>query len=85
MEFQRHQYPRRDKQFADAEQRPVDAGGKLFCDRLESRLAASSSNAALTVYFRQHRPTIVSQTPNQVVLLGSTATFSVTVSGTVFL
>ena len=40
-----------------------------------------SSNAVLTVYVPPTPPTIVSQTPNQVVLLGNTATFSVTASG----
>ena len=43
--------------------------------------AATSSVASLTVIVPAIPPTIVSQTPNQIVLLGSTATFSVTVSG----
>src|ERR1039458_2425018 len=42
--------------------------------------AAASSNAVLTVLAIP--PTILSQTPNQVVLLGHTAIFSVNVSGT---
>jgi alpha-tubulin suppressor-like RCC1 family protein len=42
---------------------------------------AASSNAVLTVVIPPTPPTILSQTPNQVVLLGSTATFSVSVSG----
>ena len=45
--------------------------------------AAVSSNAVLAVYVPAIPPSILSQTPNQVVLLGNTATFSVNVSGSV--
>ena len=44
---------------------------------------ATSSNAVLTVNIPAIPPTILSQTPSQVVLLGNTATFSVTVSGSI--
>jgi len=43
--------------------------------------AVTSSNAVLTVYVPPTPPVIVAQTPNQVVLAGSAATFSVTASG----
>ena len=43
--------------------------------------AVTSSNAALTVYVPPTPPTIISQTPSQVVLLGNPATFTVNVSG----
>ena len=43
--------------------------------------AAASSNAVLSVFVPAIPPAILSQTPNQVVLLGNTATFSVNVSG----
>ena len=42
-----------------------------------------SSNAVLTVFVPGVPPTILSQTPNQIVLLGNTATFSVTAGGSV--
>ena len=41
-----------------------------------------SSNAALTVFIPQIPPAIVSQTPNQIVLVGGTAIFGVNASGT---
>ena len=43
--------------------------------------SAISSNAVLSVFVPPVPPTILAQTPNQVVLLGNTATFSVTVGG----
>lgn len=43
--------------------------------------AVTSSNAVLTVYVPPTPPTIVAQTPNRVVLVGSAAIFSVTASG----
>ena len=43
--------------------------------------AIVSSNAFLTIFVPEISPSIISQTPNQVVLLGSTATFSVNASG----
>jgi len=43
--------------------------------------AAVSSNAVLSVFVSAIPPAILSQTPNQVVLLSNTATFSVTASG----
>jgi len=43
--------------------------------------AVISSNAVLTVYVPPTPPAITAQTPNQVVLAGSAATFSVTASG----
>ena len=42
----------------------------------------ASSNATLMVFVPPTPPTIVSQTPNEVVLLGNAATFSVTANGT---
>jgi alpha-tubulin suppressor-like RCC1 family protein len=45
--------------------------------------AAAGSNAVLSVFVPAIPPTILSQTPNQVVLLGNTATFSVNVGGSV--
>jgi alpha-tubulin suppressor-like RCC1 family protein len=42
---------------------------------------AISSNATLTVFVPAIPPSILAQTPSQVVLLGSTATFSVTAGG----
>jgi alpha-tubulin suppressor-like RCC1 family protein len=45
--------------------------------------SAASSNAVLSVFVAATPPTILSQTPNQFVLLGNTATFSVNVSGSV--
>jgi alpha-tubulin suppressor-like RCC1 family protein len=44
---------------------------------------ATSSNATLSVFVPASPPTIFSQTPNQVVLLGNTATFSVNAGGSV--
>ena len=41
----------------------------------------ASSNAVLTVYVPPTPPTIISQTPSQIVLLGNTAAFGVNVSG----
>ena len=43
--------------------------------------SASSSNAMLSVFVPAVPPTILAQTPNQVVLLGNPATFSVAASG----
>ena len=43
--------------------------------------AVTSSNAVLTVYVPPTPPAILSQTPNLVVLVGTTATFSVIASG----
>ncbi|HSY16849.1 MAG TPA: immunoglobulin domain-containing protein, partial [Candidatus Acidoferrales bacterium] len=42
---------------------------------------ATSSNATLTVFVPAVPPSILAQTPSQIVLLGSTATFSVTAGG----
>ena len=43
--------------------------------------SVASSNAVLSVYVPPTPPTILSQTPNQVVLVGNPATFSVNASG----
>ena len=59
---------------------PAQAGNYAV---LVTNLSGSvlSSNAVLTISVPTVPPTILSQTPSQVVLLSNTATFSVTVSG----
>ena len=60
---------------------PAEAGN-YFVTISNPAGSVVSSNAVLTVYNPPIPPTIVSQTPNQIVLLGNAATFAVTASGT---